>query len=183
MIRQIRLACAALALSAAPALAEAPAPAPEPVTIDAFSIWEATGSVIAIGPTAHAFAGEMHGPYFIDAGAGPIPAGSIACVGALEADAASGRQTGAARCRLQAHDGAVAYGRFACEGWRMVGCAGVFLLDGGEGRLAGARGEGPIVLRRHETALVGSGDGRVSELALGIASWKGFTMTAAPSAP
>jgi hypothetical protein len=181
MPRRFRRLCAILTLTAAPALAESPAP--EPVTIDAFSIWEASGSVVAIGPTAHAFAGEMHGPYFIDAGAGPIPAGTIACVGALEADSESGRQTGAARCRLQANDGAVAYGRFACEGWRMVGCAGVFLLEGGEGRLAGARGEGPIVLRRYETALAGSGDGRVTELALGIASWKGFTLTAAPPAP
>jgi hypothetical protein len=181
MTRRISGLCAALILIAAPALAETPAP--EPVVIDAFSIWEASGSVVAIGPTAHAFAGEMRGPYFIDAGAGPIPAGTIACVGALEADAASGRQTGAARCRLQADDGAVAYGRFACDGWRMVGCAGPFVIDGGEGRLAGARGEGPIVLRRYETALAASGDGRVSELALGIASWKGFTVSATPPAP
>lgn len=181
MTRRMPVLCAALTLIAAPALAQTPAP--ESVTIDAFSIWEASGSVVAIGPTSHAFAGEMHGPYFIDAGAGPIPAGTIACVGALEADAASGKQTGAARCRLQAIDGAVAYGRFACEGWRMVGCAGTFVIDGGEGRLAGARGEGPIVLRRYETALAASGDGRVSELALGIASWKGFTVTAASPVP
>jgi hypothetical protein len=155
--------------------------AAETVTIDAISIWQASGTVIAAGPSAHAFAGEMRGPYLIDAGAGPVLAGTIACVGVLEADDVTGRQAGSARCVLSAADGASAYGRFSCEGWRLVGCVGPFVLEGGEGRLAGVRGEGPIMLRRHETALAVDGAGRVTEAGLGVASWKGFTLWAAPS--
>lgn len=166
---------AALVLLAAAAPAQ---DAPEPVVVDAFSIWSASGAVIAAGPGVHAFAGEMRGPYFIDAGEGPILAGEIACVGALEAEEASGRQTGSARCQLKALDGAVAYGRFTCAGYRLVGCAGDFELTGGEGRLAGATGAGPIVLRRHDTALTVDAGGQVSEAALGTASWKGFTLKA-----
>jgi hypothetical protein len=178
MTHSVRAAMAAALLAAAPA-ATAQTAAPDPVTVDALSIWRASGAVIATGPGGHAFAGEMRGPYLVDAGAGPVLAGTIACVGMLEADA-SGRQTGAARCMLTAADGAVAYGRFVCEGWRLVGCAGPFVIEGGEGRLAGARGEGPIVLRREETALATDAAGRVAEFALGVASWKGFRLTGAP---
>lgn len=171
---------AALTLTAPQVRAQATEP--ETVEIDAVSIWQASGTVIAAGPAAHAFAGEMRGPYLIDAGGGPVLAGTIACVGVLEADDSTGRQAGSARCVLTATDGAVAYGRFSCEGWRMVGCAGPFVLEGGEGRMAGISGEGPIVLRRHETALAIDDAGRVTEAALGVASWKGFTLRATPVA-
>jgi hypothetical protein len=123
------------------------------------------------------FAGEMSGAYFIDAGEGPVPAGVISCVGSLEAHAATGAQAGAARCRLVAVDGAVAFGRFTCEGWRLIGCVGPFVLEGGEGRLAGISGEGPIVIRRYETELVATDTGAIAEHAFGVASWKAFTIT------
>lgn len=151
--------------------------APETVTLDAFSIWEATGTTTLVGPDTQMFAGEMSGPYFIDTGEGPVPAGSIVCVGSLEASSASGAQSGSARCRLVAGDGAVAFGRFSCEGWRIVGCVGRFILEGGEGRLSGVAGEGPIVIRRYETAWVATANGAVAEHALGVASWKGFTLS------
>ena len=163
-------------LAAGPALAQ---DAAERVTLDAFSVWEATGTTQQVGPATTMFAGEMSGAYFIDAGEGPVPAGVISCVGALEADAATGAQAGAARCRLVAADGAVAFGRFTCEGWRLIGCVGPFLLEGGEGRLAGVSGEGPIVIRRYETELVATASGAVAEHALGVASWKAFTITEA----
>ncbi len=175
-------AAIALAVLAAQARAEGPEPVtPEPVTIDAFSVWSGSGSVIATSPDTHAFAGEMRGPYFVDAGQGPIPAGEMVCVGILEADQATGKQAGSARCQLIAFDGARAFGGFVCAGYRMVGCAGQFTLTGGDGRLAGATGQGPIVIRRYETALAAMGDGSVGEVALGVASWKGFTVTPAPA--
>jgi hypothetical protein len=163
---------------AAPALlAVTAAAAQETVTVDAFAVLEARGTVIASSPTAFTFAGEMHGPYFIDAGQGPVPSGRIVCVGTIESDAADGRQTGAARCRIEAGDGEVAYGGFTCDGWRLVGCGGDFTLEGGSGRLAGVSGGGPIVVRRYETTLTPAGDGSLFEEALGIASWKGLTLT------
>lgn len=149
----------------------------EPVTLDAFSIWQAKGATTLVGPDTQMFAGEMSGPYFIDTGEGPVPAGLIVCVGSLEASSATGAQSGSARCRLVAGDGAVAFGRFSCEGWRIVGCVGRFVLDGGEGRLSGLTGEGPIVIRRYETDLTATASGAVAEHALGIASWKGFTLS------
>ncbi len=164
-------------LAAGPAAAQQAAP--ETVTLDAFSIWEATGTTTLVGPDTRMFAGAMSGPYFIDTGEGPVPAGSIVCLGALEASAATGAQSGSARCRLAAADGAVAFGRFRCEGWRIVGCVGRFVLDGGEGRLAGVAGEGPIVIRRYETEWSATETGAVAERALGVASWKGFTLSAA----
>jgi len=167
-----RLATLAL-LSAGPAFAQ---DAAERVTLDAFSVWEATGTTQQVGPKTTMFAGEMSGAYFIDTGEGPIPAGVISCVGALEADAATGAQAGAARCRLVAADGAVAFGRFTCAGWRLIGCVGPFMLEGGEGRLAGVSGEGPIVIRRYETELVATASGAVAEHAFGVASWKALTI-------
>jgi hypothetical protein len=166
-------------LAAAPAAAQQAAP--ETVTIDAFSVWEATGTTTLVGPDTQMFAGEMSGPYFIDAGEGPVPAGTIVCVGSLEASSQTGAQKGSARCRLVAVDGAVAFGRFSCEGWRIVGCVGRFVIDGGEGRLSGVAGEGPIAIRRYETALIATENGAVVEHALGVASWKGFALSGAAS--
>lgn len=166
-------------LAAVPALAQ---DGGETVTLDAFSIWEATGATQRVGPSTTMFAGEMSGPYFIDAGEGPVPAGVISCVGALEADAETGAQAGAARCRLVAADGAAAFGRFSCAGWRLVGCVGRFTLDGGEGRLAGVSGEGPIVIRRYGTEFAVTDAGAVAAHALGVASWKAFTITGGAAA-
>jgi hypothetical protein len=175
MTTAIRAAAFAL-LVAAPALAQEG----EAVTLDAFSVWEGAGSIIKTSPDTHVFAGEMRGPYFIDVGQGPVQAGEIACVGMLEADMATGRQTGLARCRLDADDGATSFGRFACEGYRFVGCSGVFELTGGEGRMEGATGRGEILIRRADTTLVASENGPVTELALGVAVWKDFQLIAAP---
>lgn len=47
-------------------------------------------------------------------------------------------------------------------------------ITGGEGRLAGARGEGPIVIRRYAAALETDGDGHVEAMGLGIAYRRGF---------
>lgn len=168
-----------IATIAAVQLLAASAAAQESVTIDAFAVLSARGAVIASSATAFSFAGEMHGPYFVDTGHGPVPAGRIVCVGTIESDSADGSQAGAARCRIEAGDGALAHGGFTCTGWRLVGCAGTFTMEGGEGRLAGLRGEGPIVIRRYETTLTPAGDGALVEQALGIASWKGLTLHAA----
>lgn len=163
-----RHAAVLLALAAVPAMAQ------ERVTVDAFAILSARGALIEAPSGVERFAGEMHGPYFVDAGAGPIPAGRIVCVGTLEAAVADGRQTAQAVCRIEADDGAVAFGAFDCAGYRLVGCTGPFTMDGGEGRLAGIRGAGKIVLRRTETAFAPGPDGSLVEGAVGIASWKGF---------
>jgi hypothetical protein len=165
-------AAALLVLAAAPAVAQ------ERVTVDAFAILSASGALIEAPSGVERFAGEMHGPYFIDAGAGPIPAGRISCIGALAAYAADGRQTAEGVCRIEAEDGAVAFGAFECDGYRLVGCAGPFTLDGGEGRLAGVTGGGPMVLRRTGTMLAVGEDGRLVEGAVGIASWKDLQIEA-----
>lgn len=146
------------------------------VTIDAFSLLSASGRFIETGTDRHTFVGEMHGPYFIDVGEGPIPAGEIVCVGRLNADDSTGAQSVSADCRLEADDGAVAYGGFECTGYRLVGCSGPFQLVGGEGRLAGTIGQGQIVLRRFESDFFVEDNGEVQELALGIASWKNFVL-------
>lgn len=159
-------------------LAAAPTEAQDRVTVDAFAILSARGALIEAPSGVERFAGEMHGPYYIDTGAGPVPAGRIACVGTLEANAADGRQTGQGVCRIEAEDGAVAFGSFNCAGYRLVGCKGPFTLDGGAGRLADVRGGGPMVLRRTGTVLAVGPDGVLVEGAVGIASWKGLEIEA-----
>lgn len=159
-----------MAIAAASLLAASAAAAEEPVVVDAFAVLSERGALIASSDTAHSFAGEMYGPYSVDTGHGPVPAGRIVCVGTIESDSADGRQTGAARCWIEAEDGALAYGGFTCTGWRLVGCAGPFTMEGGEGRLAGLRAEGPIVIRRSETTLMPAGNRALVEQALGIAS-------------
>lgn len=173
-IMTIAAASLSFAASVAGLLVAASASAQESVTVDAFAILSARGALIEAPSGVERFAGEMHGPYFIDAGAGPIPAGRIVCVGTLEAAVADGRQTGRAACQIVAEDGAVTYGAFDCAGYRLVGCAGPFTMEGGEGRLAGVTGAGRIVLRRTETAFAPGPDGSLVEGAIGIASWKGF---------
>jgi hypothetical protein len=125
----------------------------------------------------------MRGPYFIDVGKGAIPAGKIACIGMLGADEQTGAQTGRGECTLTATDGAVSFARFSCEGFRFIGCSGRFEITGGEGRMAGVKGEGPIVLRRIETTFTEDAAGRVTESAMAVVSWKGFTLTMEAPAP
>jgi hypothetical protein len=168
-MQRLRLAILAALIAAGPALADE-----EQAALDAFAFITASGKVLQVGTAAHVFAGSLEGPYFVDVGQGPVPAGSIACGGLLEADETSGRQVATANCRLQALDGAVAFGRFRCEGFRLIGCTGPFELTGGEGRMAGVTGEGTITLRRYETALAAGDGGMIDEAALGIAFWKDF---------
>ncbi|MCL5776161.1 hypothetical protein M1105_04050 [Limibaculum sp. FT325] len=168
----VRLPAAALVAT----LAMSAAARAESVVIDAFSLWTAEGSVLQTGPDQTVFAGAMRGPYIVDAGQGPMPAGEIACIGTIMAETSSGRQHGAAQCRVTADDGAVGFARFSCEGLRLVGCAGSFEFTGGEGRLAGIGGGGRIVIRRTEAEL-SIADGVIRETGFGIASWEDLTIT------
>jgi hypothetical protein len=151
--------------------------AEETTTIQAFAVLEASGTMLDVGPDTNSFAGSISGPYFVDTGQGPVPAGRVTCTGTLDAEIATGRQTANGRCRFVAFDGAVAFGRFECEGFRLVGCSGPFAITGGEERLAGVTGEGTIVLRRYETELSVNEDGVIHEAALGIASWRDLRIT------
>ena len=168
-MKHLHLAIAATLIATGPVLAD-----DEQITLDAFALVTASGKVLEVGTDAHVFAGGFEGAYFVDVGHGPVPAGSIACAGLLEANETTGRQVATATCRLEALDGAVAFGRFDCDGFRLIGCSGPFELTGGEGRMEGLAGEGTITLRRYETALGADGSGMIEEAALGIAFWKDF---------
>ncbi|MDT8343827.1 MAG: hypothetical protein RQ752_05295 [Thermohalobaculum sp.] len=145
------------------------------VVIDALSIWSATGTVIRTGPDQSVFAGEVSGPYIVDAGQGPVPAGRIVCVGTVSAEISTGRQSAEGQCQITAEDGATSFARFTCEGLRLVGCAGPFEITGGEGRLEGITGSGRMVVRRSKTEFSVSG-GVLREEGFGVASWDGLTI-------
>lgn len=147
----------------------------ESIAIDAFSIWSANGTVIRTGPDQSVFAGEVSGPYIVDAGQGPVPAGRIACVGTVSAEISTGRQSAEGQCQITAEDGATSFARFTCEGLRLVGCAGPFEITGGEGRLEGIKGSGRMVVRRSKTEFSTSG-GVLREEGFGVASWDGLTI-------
>ncbi|MBK0400958.1 hypothetical protein H0I76_17300 [Limibaculum sp. M0105] len=149
--------------------------AAEPVTFDAVSMWEANGTVVQSASDRNVFAGEVSGPYAIDTGKGPVPAGRIICVGTVAAAISTGEQVGKGECQIVAMDGAIAFGRFECSGLRLVGCSGIFEITGGEGRLEGAKGSGKIVVRRAETSFKVQ-NGSLREEAFGVAFWKDMTL-------
>jgi hypothetical protein len=157
------------------ALAASAAVAGEPQTVKAFAVIEATGDVLPTGPDSTRVMGTLQGPFFIDAGHGPVDAGNLHCVANMQADVSSGRQTGEGSCVLTAHDGANLYGDWTCEGVLFIGCRGEFTITGGDGRLEGVTGGGAMTSRVSEFA-VGSEDktGIAKTASRGIVFWDEF---------
>lgn len=165
-----------LALALASIMAAGGSAHAESIVFDAISMWSANGTVLQTAADRSVFAGEVSGPYAIDTGKGPVPAGRITCVGTIEAEVSTGRQAGTGECRIVATDGAIAYARFSCTGLRFVGCSGKFEITGGEGRLERVRGAGKIIVRRAETALSAASAGGLREEAFGVAFWEDMTL-------
>ena len=84
-------------------------------------------------------AGWMHADY--EQSGLPFDAASV------RIDQATARQTGNGACTFTAQDGATAWGEWECAGYELVGCRGMFKLNGGTARLAGATGEGTMIWR------------------------------------
>jgi hypothetical protein len=151
------------------------AAAGEPQTVKAFAVIETVGNVLPSGADSARLVGTLEGPFFIDAGHGPVDAGSLHCVADMRAEVASGRQTGEGSCVLTAHDGANLYGDWTCEGIRFIGCRGDFTITGGDGRLEGVTGGGAMTSRVSDFAVQPEGKtGLATTTSRGIVFWDAF---------
>jgi len=156
-------------------LAATSAWAGETQTVEAFAVIEVSGQALPTGPDSMRLMGTVQGPFFIDAGYGPVDAGDFRCVANMQADNSSGRQTGEGSCILVAHDGAKLYGDWTCEGVLFVGCRGDFTITGGEGRLEGVSGGGAMTSRVSEFAVhPGAMTGLAATASRGIVFWDEF---------
>jgi hypothetical protein len=153
-------------------LAATAATAGESQTVKAFAVIESAGDVLPTGSGSTRLMGTLHGPFFIDAGKGPVDAGDLRCVASMQADLSSGRQTGEGSCVLTAHDGANLFGDWTCEGVMLIGCRGEFTITGGDGRLEGVSGGGSMTSRVSDFAVRTDGEtGLASTTTRGIVFW------------
>lgn len=159
----------ALALAAVLLLAGAAAAgAAETQGIEAFATWTLQGSAVPSAPEQVTLVASLQGPLFVDAGAGPIHAGTVSCPGTLTINLADGSQTGEGVCAFLAKDGAEAYGRWSCGGYLLLGCRGTFTFTGGAGRLEGIAG-GSRLLIRGDLPVAGAG---IAAQPVGIIQWQ-----------
>jgi hypothetical protein len=151
--------------------------AAESMTFDAFSVWQAEARTFRTGPSSASVIGVLRGPLYVETPEGPTRTGSIACPVTIELDLETGKQIGNGRCTITTADEALAFARFQCDGYHLVGCTGTFELTGGSARLEGISGGGPIGIRGDRWVLASESDSEVVQSATGIAFWRGFSLT------
>jgi hypothetical protein len=144
----------------------------EDTSVAAFSVVRGAGVGFGSGDKAETVVGTFEGPFFVDAGEGPLKAGALVCSASVEINTNDRSQKASGRCLVTAPDGAEAYGHYACEGYFLVGCRGAFTLSGGSGRFVGIAGGGPMTMRA-TLAKIGDGSpgGRSVEIE-GILFWR-----------
>ena len=131
-------------------------------------------AAIGLGLDLLVVAGTLAGPFFIETDEGPVPSGRVTCAASVRIDQATARQTGNGACTFTAQDGATAWGEWECAGYELVGCRGMFKLNGGTARLAGATGEGTMIWRPAAHELKKQLDGSALDNATGILLWREF---------
>ena len=161
--------CAAVLSATTPAFAQ-----DEVQTFNAFALAVANGTIVRAAEKQLVVAGTLAGPFFIETDEGPVPSGRVTCAASVRFDQAPARQTGNGACTFTAQDGATAWGEWECAGYELVGCRGMFKLNGGTARLAGATGEGTMIWRPAAHELKKQLDGSTLDNATGILLWREF---------
>ena len=170
-----RVAATAALLGGLIAIGTTPGMADEKQVVKAFSVVEVTGSILPDGVDSTRMMGTLEGPFFIDAGQGPVDAGNMHCVANMHGVASSGRQAGEGSCVLTASDGARLFGEWTCEGIRFVGCRGDFKITGGTGRLEGVSGGGAMTSRVSDHTVAPQDEaGMAMMTSRGIVFWDEF---------
>ncbi|MFZ5784716.1 MAG: hypothetical protein ACOY4R_31350 [Pseudomonadota bacterium] len=155
-----------------PAAQTAPPAQDETPAINAFAVVSASGTIMRAAEKQLMAVATLNGPFFVETDEGPIPAGSASCVASLRFDQGRRGQTASGACTMTATDGATAWGEWACEGYELLGCRGIFKLTGGTARFEGATGEGAIIWRPSAHELSRQLDGSVLDSASGILLWR-----------
>lgn len=148
----------------------------EPQQFNAFAVVQANGPIIKTGEKQSLIVASLSGAFFVETDEGPVPSGSIACGGTVRVDLDTSHQVGSGGCSFTAFDGATSWGEWQCEGYNLVGCRGLFKLNGGTGRLAGLTGEATMIWRPSGHEMQKQLDGSVLANATGILIWRDFKM-------
>src|SRR5215469_16731909 len=96
---------ALLAGALQPAWAAAKSPNQE-TTINAFTVWTASGNIQETAKDHAKFEGTLGGHVYVHTDQGPVHAGFISCPVTLEINVADKSQQGAGKCTITADDGA-----------------------------------------------------------------------------
>ncbi len=141
-------------------------------TINAFSVWEATGQTFRTGVKLGTFVGVLRGLLFIETEQGPQRAGAMACPFTLTISIETGEQEGRGLCTITANDGPLVFADVVCRGFHQVGCKGDFTLSGGTERFSGISGGGPVTFRSDAWTITSFGKFETASRAVGIAYWR-----------
>ncbi len=161
----------AIVAGASPSLAQ-----DEAQTFNAFSVVNASGSIVRAAEKQVMVVATLSGPFFIESVEGPIHAGRVTCAASSRIDQTSRKVAANGACTFTATDGAAAWGDWTCEGYELLGCRGTFKLTGGTGRLDGATGESTVLWRPSAHELKKQLDGSVLDNATGILVWRDFRL-------
>ena len=159
------------AIIASITLASVDAHAQERKTVNAFSVWEATGQTFRTGEKVGTFIGVLRGLLFIETEKGPQRAGAMACPITLTISIETGEQEGRGLCTITANGGLV-FADVACRGFHLVGCKGDFTLSGGTERFSGIVGGGPVTFRSDAWTITSIGKFETARETVGIAYWR-----------
>jgi len=174
----LRGAVAAVVLALGLSGATAASAQDETQSFNAFALAVANGTIVRAAEKTLVVAGTLAGPFFIETDEGPVPSGRVTCAASVRIDQSTLRQTGAGACTFAAQDGATAWGEWECAGYELVGCRGVFKLNGGTARLAGVTGEGTLIWRPSAHDLRKQLDGTTLDNVTGVILWRDFKIKA-----
>jgi len=145
---------------------------PDRETINAFTVWTATGSITETTTDHAKFEGTLGGHFYVETDQGPVHAGIVSCPVTLDINVTDKSQQGAGKCSITADDGAQIFGQLKCTGYFLIGCSGDFKFTGGTGRFEGIAGSGPVIVRSNTRVLIESVKGTVDAKAEGIMFWR-----------
>ena len=148
------------------------AQAGEKRTINAFSVWEATGQTFRTGEKVGTLVGVLRGLLFIESEQGPQRIGTMACPLTLNVNVETGEQDGVGKCTITANDGPLVFADVSCRGFHLIGCRGSFNLRGGTERFSGITGGGPVTFRSDAWTITSLGEFETARKAEGIAYWR-----------
>ena len=160
------------AVTAFIAIASVSVHAQERKTINAFSVWKATGQTFITGEKMGTLIGVLRGLLFIETEQGPQRAGAMVCPLTITINVETGEQEGTGKCIITAKDGPMLFADVACRGFHLVGCKGDFTLRGGTERFRGIIGGGPVTFRSDEWTITSLGKFETVREAVGIAYWQ-----------
>ncbi|MFT5181490.1 MAG: hypothetical protein ACI9UK_002434 [Candidatus Krumholzibacteriia bacterium] len=146
--------------------------AQEKQTINAFSVWQATGQTFRTSVEEGTFVGVLRGLVFIETEQGPQRAGVMACPFTLTINIDTGEQEGRGLCTVTTNDGPMVFADVECRGFHQVGCKGDFTFSGGTERFSGITGGGPVTFRSDSWTVDSVGDFELASKAAGIAYWR-----------